>query len=221
MRSIFESDMDLMVDFYSEIAATYRWKYSNNVVMQQKFLAPLAPYLNNSSVVIDLCCGSGCMSRGLDSMGIEKYIGVDAAPGMIVRAREEFPDKDFRVARAEDLRAAVPETCSGFTVIHAFSHIPPSIALRIMRGLRSVLRPGARGLVIAGALTTLPQTKVIRTKSDIPRELWGVAGWPGLLAVAWSVDEFRRSFEKSGFKELDIAVERGDADNVPFYFEAI
>jgi SAM-dependent methyltransferase len=56
---------------------------------------------NDVSVIADIGCGTGHQSGILHSKGL-KVIGVDISPSMINKAKENYPDLDFKVGNALD-----------------------------------------------------------------------------------------------------------------------
>jgi SAM-dependent methyltransferase len=63
--------------------------------------------LEAGSTVLDLCCGTGAMSRAIHAGGW-RQIGVDGAPAMIALARQHAPTLDFRVQSCVDLQLERP-----------------------------------------------------------------------------------------------------------------
>ena len=54
-----------------------------------------------TSIIADIGCGTGHHVRNLSSQNLN-VIGIDISPSMIAKAKEEFPQGDFRVGNALD-----------------------------------------------------------------------------------------------------------------------
>ncbi len=90
--------------------------------------------------VLDLCCGSGHVTRELIARGY-LVTGVDNSAELITLAREEFPHADFRV---QDARALALEGRYG-AVLSTFDSLNHILSLdqlsRVFEGVRGVLDP--------------------------------------------------------------------------------
>ncbi|HTU46970.1 MAG TPA: class I SAM-dependent methyltransferase [Bryobacteraceae bacterium] len=105
--------------------------------LQKLFFSRLRP----GSRVLDLCCGSGHVTREVADRRF-KVTGVDASAALIAIARRELPHVDFRVqdARALELSTRFDGALSTFD---SLNHILSLDDLRrVFRGVHDVLRPG-------------------------------------------------------------------------------
>src|SRR5262249_40887549 len=68
-------------------------------------LALLAP--RPGERIVDLGCGTGHLTAQIAAAGADVE-GIDAAAGMIARAREVYPQLRFTVARGEDFSVETP-----------------------------------------------------------------------------------------------------------------
>src|SRR5947199_4546500 len=57
--------------------------------------------------ILDLGCGTGHLTAQIAAAGAEA-VGIDAAEGMIERAREQYPQLRFRVAQGQDFALETP-----------------------------------------------------------------------------------------------------------------
>jgi SAM-dependent methyltransferase len=109
--------------------------------LERLFFSQLRP----GSHVVDVCCGSGHVTRELADRGY-KVTGVDASAALIAIARRELPQVDFRIqdARALELNSRFDGALSTFD---SLNHILSLDDLcRVLRGVHDVLKPG--GLLV-------------------------------------------------------------------------
>jgi SAM-dependent methyltransferase len=92
--------------------------------------------------VLDLACGGGRTTYFLHKMGA-RVIGVDIAENLIIAARKDFPEIDFRVGDAESLQF---EADSFDMVLFSFNSLdclfPKEKRMNSLREIHRVLRPG-------------------------------------------------------------------------------
>ena len=102
--------------------------------------------LRAGSRVLDLCCGSGHVTRELVDRGYA-VTGVDASAALIAIARRELPQVDFRV---QDARRLVELNGRFDGVLSTFDSLNHILTLgelgRVFHGARDALRPG--GLLV-------------------------------------------------------------------------
>ncbi len=132
---------------YDEIAEMYHTLWANWYLpaslpaLERLFFSRLAA----GSRVLDLCCGSGHVTRELVERAYN-VTGVDASSALIAIARRELPQADFRVqdARALKLNARFDGALSTFD---SLNHILSLDELRrVFRGVRAALV--AEGLLV-------------------------------------------------------------------------
>jgi SAM-dependent methyltransferase len=91
--------------------------------------------------VVDVCCGSGHVTRELIRRGY-RVTGVDASTELVARARAELPEVDFRItdARHMVLDQAYDAALSTFD---SLNHVLSLIGLRqVFAGVLRALKPG-------------------------------------------------------------------------------
>lgn len=90
--------------------------------------------------VLDLCCGSGHVTRELVARGY-RVTGVDNSAGLIELAKKELPGVDFVVQDARQLR--LEEPCDAvLSTFDSLNHIPDLDGLRqVFHGVRRALKP--------------------------------------------------------------------------------
>jgi SAM-dependent methyltransferase len=102
--------------------------------------------LSAGSRVLDLCCGSGHVTRELVDRGYA-VTGVDASAALIAIARRELPQVDFRVQDARALVRLSGRFDGVLSTFDSLNHILKLGELRgVFRGVRDALKPG--GLLV-------------------------------------------------------------------------
>lgn len=106
-------------------------------VTDPAFIAAHVRYAGKPGKALELCCGTGAVSRGLKSAGWD-VCGIDISPGMVVEARKHIP------AVVGDV-AALPFADHSFNLVimrQAFSMLENPSA--VLSEVRRVLKPGGR-----------------------------------------------------------------------------
>jgi SAM-dependent methyltransferase len=105
------------------------------------------PMLAEHNPVLELGCGRGELIRLLEEAGCRAY-GVDSDEGMAEKARADGLDVTCADA-IEFLHAdPVPGPYGGVSCVHLLEHLTPDEIMRLMAGVRRVLRPGGRFLAV-------------------------------------------------------------------------
>jgi ubiquinone/menaquinone biosynthesis C-methylase UbiE len=106
-----------------------------------------AAELRHGDVLVDIGCGSGKLVVAAARTHSGPAIGVDATPGMIVRARRrarrEGVKADFREGVAEHLPFA-DGSVHAVTSSYFFHHLPSDLKVKALREMWRVLAPGGR-----------------------------------------------------------------------------
>jgi len=127
---------------YDDIAGIYHVLWADWYLpaaapaLQQLLFSRLPP----PARVLDVCCGSGHVTRELVRRGYQ-VTGIDSSAALIAVAREELPDADFRVqdARALKLEKRYQAAISTFD---SLNHMLSLDDLReVFAGVRQVLEP--------------------------------------------------------------------------------
>lgn len=132
---------------YDEIAGLYHamWADWYLPAARPALEALFFSHLRGGSRVLDLCCGSGHVTRELARRGYH-VTGVDSSAALIDLARRDMPETDFRVqdARALTLEPGFDGVLSTFD---SLNHILSLSELRqVFTGIQSVLSQG--GLLV-------------------------------------------------------------------------
>lgn len=94
----------------------------------------------SAASVLDLCCGSGHVTKELVARGYE-VTGVDASANLIEQARRDLPDVDFHVQDAQELCLKM-RFDAVLSTFDSLNHILTLAGLRsVFNGVRAVLRP--------------------------------------------------------------------------------
>jgi SAM-dependent methyltransferase len=154
--------------------------------------------LKQGEVVLDLGCGAGfdCFLAASKVGPKGKSIGVDMTPEMIEKARanaqrSSVKNVEFRLGEIENLPAAdesvdiVISNC----VINLSADKPG-----VFREIYRVLKPGGRIAISDIAL-----------KKELPKKIQeNIAAYVGCVAGAMPVDEYKKTVEVAGLKDVKI-----------------
>jgi SAM-dependent methyltransferase len=110
--------------------------------------ALLAKYVRGRAA-LDFGCGAGRSTRFLRSLGFDTT-GIDISPAMLELARAADPDGRYMLVDDGDYRPLDPQRFALVFSAFAFDNIPGAEhRAEILRGLRRLLRPGGR-IVLLG-----------------------------------------------------------------------
>ncbi|MDB9309966.1 class I SAM-dependent methyltransferase [Aphanizomenon sp. CS-733/32] len=163
-----------MATIFRDLSYRYQWLYDGisrlaavTVGGEPRFrqLALQNLKLQSDTQILDLCCGSGQVTRFLVNFS-ENVTGLDASPLSIKRCQENVPNATYIKAFAEDM----PFADNSFDVVHT------SAALHEMQSeqLRKIIQEVYRVLKPGGVFTLVdfhPPTNPIF--------------WPGLAVFFW------------------------------------
>ncbi len=161
--------------------------------------------LKKDEVVLDLGSGAGfdCFLAASKVGPLGKVIGVDMTPEMIEKARENaerngVKNVEFRLGEIENLPVAdnsvdvVISNC----VINLSADKP-----RVFQEIRRVLKPGGR-LAISD----------IALKKKLPEKVrQSLEAYVGCVGGAMVIDEYRKTVEDSGIKDVKLTVNGSSA----------
>lgn len=101
----------------------------------------LFPRLRRAARVLDLCCGTGRISRVIADRGF-RVTGIDGSEQMLRHARENAPGCEFLLADAREFRLARPADAA-ISVFDSLNHIMSEEDLeRVFANVRAALAPG-------------------------------------------------------------------------------
>jgi demethylmenaquinone methyltransferase/2-methoxy-6-polyprenyl-1,4-benzoquinol methylase len=121
--------------------------------------------LPSDSQILDLCCGSGQVTRFLVNLS-ESVTGLDASTLSLQRAKKNVPNATYIEAFAEDM----PFTDNSFDVVHtsaALHEMQPEQLRKIIAEVYRVLKPGGVFTLVDFHTPTNP------------------IFWPGLAVFFW------------------------------------
>ena len=163
-----------MATIFRDLSYRYQWLYDGisrlaavTVGGEPRFrqLALQNLNLQSDTQILDLCCGSGQVTRFLVSFS-ENVTGLDASPLSIQRCQKNVPNATYVKAFAEDM----PFADNLFDVVHtsaALHEMQPEQLRKIIAEVYRVLKPG-------GVLTLVdfhsPTNPIF---------------WPGLAVFFW------------------------------------
>jgi SAM-dependent methyltransferase len=161
--------------------------------LDQQLLDRFAESLQGGGLICDIGTGPGHVARYLHDRGA-KVCGIDLSAQMVERARRLNPGILFRQGDIFALDVA-DETFVGITGFYALVNIPRPEAVRALRELRRVLKPG--GLV----LLTFPIGDHLLRRD----EWWGAEVF--LYFYFFRADEMSGYLKTAGF-EIEEVIER-------------
>lgn len=128
-------------DMYDHFAPEFWVKYGfyeneAHLAYIQKFLERIPP----GGVVLSAACGAGRYDGLLLEAG-HPVFGIDQSAGMLVKAREKFPQARYEKIALQEM--IFHEDFDGAICIDAMEHICPEDYPLILRKLQEALKPGA------------------------------------------------------------------------------
>ena len=142
-------------------------------------------------LVLDLGCGSGELTAEISRRGAA-VVGLDSSPAMLAKAREQFPDLDFRLGNATTFE--LPERFDAIfsnATLHWVTDADAAI-----RQMHRHLQPGGRLVAELGG-----QGNVGQIVAAVLRQLHGRGH---AQAAHWwyfpSMGEYAARLEKQGFR---------------------
>src|SRR6266571_8162532 len=84
--------------------------------------------------ILDLGCGTGHLTAQIAAAGAEA-VGIDAAEGMIERAREQYPQLRFQVAQGQDFTLETPVAAVFSSAALHWMSPPQAVAACVFRAL--------------------------------------------------------------------------------------
>ena len=99
---------------------------------------------------LDFGCGTGRSTRFLRDLGFQ-VTGIDISADMVRQAREIDPEGDYRVVQGDDFGGVEPGTVDAILAAFTFDNIPPARKPPLLAGLRALLSPKGRLLVLVSS----------------------------------------------------------------------
>ena len=97
----------------------------------------------NGNKALDFGCGTGRSTRFVRDLGFE-VSGVDIAAEMIAKAHEIDPSGDYRLVPNDDFSPLPQFSFDLVTSLFTFDNIAADSKLRLLRGLRALLKPSGK-----------------------------------------------------------------------------
>ena len=162
-------------------------------LMEKAYLDELLSFLNDSSVILDLGCGTGKpMMDYLTNQGLY-VIGVDASSEMLALAKRNFPFEEFVLADMRKL--ALNKRFDAIVAWHSFFHLPTADQPAMFEIFKNHLNPDGILLFTSGVEYG---------------ESWGMSGGENLFHASLSTEMYRQLLEKHDFKVIKHVVDDPD-----------
>ncbi|MEH2001671.1 MAG: methyltransferase domain-containing protein [Nostoc sp.] len=159
------------------------WQYGEDLL---KFLNP-----QPGESILDLGCGTGQLTEKIAQAGADVW-GIDSAPAMIEKARENYPDIRFDVANAANFQVDKPlDAVFSNAVLHWVKEADSAIA-----SIHQSLKPGGRFVAEFGGKGNI---KAIATALESALEAFNI---PAQALNPWyfpSIAEYASLLEQQGF----------------------
>lgn len=178
---------------------------------------------------LDFGCGAGRSTRFLEGLGFDA-VGVDVSESMLALARERDPGGRYERV-PEGWPGVVGEVRAGIDPVdlvlcaYPFDNIPGTERRReILAGLRRLLRPGGRIVILASApelyrhewlsFTTaaFPENRRAGSGETVRIVMKDVPDARPVLDLLWTDDDYRSLFDAAGLALLETARPLGRAE---------
>lgn len=178
------------IKVYEEGARTFLKRWTARRRRSSALLPEWVAGLPRGAPVLDLGCGGGQDAQLLQREGY-RVVGMDLTAAFLRVAREAVPS--LPLVRA-DMRE-LPFRSASFDGVWAAAsliHLPKAEAIRVMKALRLLAKPGA----------TLAAMLTYGTKSGLLTKGW----MPGRYFARWKKDELARALRRAGWRVLFLCV---------------
>jgi SAM-dependent methyltransferase len=144
-RGILKSEMPAAERYgvYDRFAWFYQrgWGADYHAQVQPVLQDYVFPRLRPGARILDVCCGSGDLSRVLAARGFS-VTGIDGSEQMLVYAREQVPGAEFRLEDARDF-ACEPVFDAALSTFDSLNHVLTLAGLeRVFGNVAHALAPG-------------------------------------------------------------------------------
>jgi len=99
---------------------------------------------------LDFGCGTGRSTRFMHDLGFQ-VTGIDISADMVRQAREVDPTGDYRLVQDDDFGGVEAGSVDAILAAFTFDNIPPARKPPLLSGLRRLLRPAGRILVLVSS----------------------------------------------------------------------
>lgn len=136
-------DINKPGESYDQVAEEYVARISHELEYKpfdRALLDRFAAEVSDSGPVYDIGCGPGHVARYLHERGVY-VLGLDLSQGMVLQARQLYPDIEFRQGNMSSLDVE-DEALGGIVAFYSIIHIPREDVIRVLCEFKRVLRPG-------------------------------------------------------------------------------
>lgn len=171
-----------MVDLYERHSRDYERDRARSTFFERRWLDRFLSFVPRGEAILDVGCGVGApIARYLIELGFE-VVGVDAAPSMVRRCTERFPDSEWIVADMRTLELG--RRFAGVLAWDSFFHLGQDEQRAVLPRLAAHCRLGAPLLFTSGPA----EGEAIGTYQEEP-----------LYHASLAPAEYRRLLAENGF----------------------
>ena len=131
-----QRDCEAKYDGYAPLYWEKYGSYSN--ITHQRFIQEFLDHLSPNSTILDAACGAGRYEPFLLEKG-HTVIGVDQSLGMLARAKEKFPNVQYRKIGLQEI--AYQEIFDGVICMDAMENVCPEDWMLVLNNFYHALKP--------------------------------------------------------------------------------
>ena len=131
-----QRDCEAKYDGYAPLYWEKYGSYSN--ITHQRFIQEFLDHLSPNSTILDAACGAGRYESFLLEKG-HTVIGIDQSQGMLARAKEKFPNVQYRKMGLQQI--AYQDVFDGVICMDAMENVCPENWIPVLNNFHHALKP--------------------------------------------------------------------------------
>ena len=161
---------------------------------------------------IDFGCGTGRSTRFLQKLGFDA-IGIDISEDMIKKAREIYPEGDYRIINDDDFSQLKENTCDLVLSAFTFDNIPTmEKKLKLFRQIRNLLTSEGAIVNLVSApeiyvnewasfsTKDFPENKSARSGDKVKIIITDIQDKRPVEDIVWTDESYREVYKKAGLE---------------------